>query len=443
LTTPQTVPTPGARGPLRSALARLLQLDKPAPDRSEAEIRAERDRNYRWNFAVNLLDGLFFWPSVAFISATTILPLYISKLTPSPLAVGLLAMIAQSGWFLPQLFTANAVERLARKKPVPVNLGLFLERLPMFLILFSTLFAVSAPMLALVMALAGYAWHSFGAGIVATGWQDLLARMFPVERRGRFFGTTMFVGAGAGALGAAASAWLLREFAFPLSFFYCFLIASMLTMISWSFLALAREPVEPSRTERMDTRAYMASLPELLRRDQNFRRFLIARVLMALGGMGIGFLTVAAVQRWSIPDSMAGIYTFVYLAGQTAGNLSFGLLADRKGHKLALEIGATAGALAFLLAWLAMEAAWFYAVFALAGIASAAVLVSGILVVMEFSAPEKRPTYVGIANTGAGLAGIVAPLIGAVLASVGYNLLFAVSAAFSLLAAVLLHWWVK
>jgi len=110
-------------------------------------------------------------------------------------------------------------------------------------------------------------------------------------------------------------------------------------------------------------------------------------VLMALGGMGIGFLTVAAVQRWSIPDSMAGIYTFVYLAGQTAGNLSFGLLADRKGHKLALEIGATAGALAFLLAWLAMEAAWFYAVFALAGIAAAiplcltADLPSGVVIV--------------------------------------------------------------
>ena len=42
----------------------------------------------------------------------------------------LLAVIAQSAWFLPQLFTANAVERLSRKKPVVVNLGLFLERMP-------------------------------------------------------------------------------------------------------------------------------------------------------------------------------------------------------------------------------------------------------------------------------------------------------------------------
>ena len=42
-------------------------------------------------------------------------------------------MIAQAGWFLPQLFTANLTEQLARKKPVVVNLGLFLERLPVWL----------------------------------------------------------------------------------------------------------------------------------------------------------------------------------------------------------------------------------------------------------------------------------------------------------------------
>ncbi len=165
-----------------------------------------------------------------------------------------------------------------------------------------------------------FAWHSFGAGIVATGWQDLIVRQFPVERRGRFFGLTMFLGAGGGVLGAAVTVWLLNRFASPWSFFFCFAIATVLTMISWSFLALAREPVEPGKTERITLRDYLGSSPELLRRDQNYRRFLIVRLLMALGGMGIGFLTVAAVQRWDVPDAQAGVYTFVLLAGQTTAN---------------------------------------------------------------------------------------------------------------------------
>ncbi len=433
----------GLTGAPGRALAWLLELNRPVPERTAEEIDAERDRNYRWNFGVNLLDGLFFWPSVAFISSATILPLYVSKLTPSPLALGFLAVLAQSAWFLPQLFTANAIEQLARKKPVPVNLGLILERLPIFILVVSTFFALKSPALALALFFIGYAWYGLGAGVVATGWQDLLARMFPVKRRGSFFGLVMFLGAGLGALGAGVSTWLLRAYPFALSFTYCFLIAFILTMLSWSFLALAREPVERSHTEPVSTRVYFASLPELIKRDANYRRFLIARMLMTFGAMGMGFLTVAAIQRGGTPDSQAGIYTAVLLAGQTIANLAFGMLADRKGHKLSLEIGAFAAFLGFLMAWLAQAPWWYYGAFFLLGIASGATLVSGILVVMEFSAPEKRPTYVGIANTGVGLAGIVAPLIGAGLATLGYNPLFAASALLSLFAAVLFRWWVK
>ena len=112
----------------------LLQVDQPVVQREESEIAAEVERNYRWNFAANALDGVFFLFAISFASSSTIVPLFISKLTPSPLAIGLVAMIAQGGWSLPQLFTANYVERLARKKPVVVNLGFFTERLPFLLL---------------------------------------------------------------------------------------------------------------------------------------------------------------------------------------------------------------------------------------------------------------------------------------------------------------------
>ena len=97
----------------------------------------------------------------------------------------------------------------------------------------------------------------------------------------------------------------------------------------------------------------------------------------------------------------------------------------------------------FTLAWLAPAPTWYYAVFLLLGMLSGAILVSGILIVMEFSGPERRPTYVGIANTGVGVVGVVAPLLGTVLARAGYGLLFAASAACYLATLILLHWWVR
>lgn len=197
------------------ALRRLLQLDQPVPPASDEEVERFMNRNYRWNFAVNLLDGASFWFGLSFASSSTIAPLFITRLTDSPLPVGILAVVAQGGWFLPQLFTANTVERLARKKPVVVNLGFFLERLPMLLLVLAAMFAVRDARLALIIFLLGYAWHTLGAGVVATAWQDLLARCFPVERRGRFMGITTFIGTGMGTIGAGLSAWLLATFPFP------------------------------------------------------------------------------------------------------------------------------------------------------------------------------------------------------------------------------------
>ena len=164
---------------------------------------------------------------------------------------------------------------------------------------------------------------------------------------------------------------------------------------------------------------------------------------MALAGMGTGFITVSALKRWNIPDSTAGIFTIAFLVGQTLGYITFGFLADRRGHKLALELAILASTVGFALTWLAPGPEWYYAAFILFGIGSSAIIGSAMLMVMEFCAPERRPTYIGITSTSVGVVGIVAPLIGAGLASVNYDGLFAVCVAIDAVALILMRWWVR
>ena len=73
------------------------------------------------------------------------------------------------------------------------------------------------------------------------------------------------------------------------------------------------------------------------------------------------------------------------LAGQIAGNLVFGVLADRVGHRLVLIAGAAAGVTANLMALGAPSIGAFAAVFALSGLQVAAVSISGLNVILEFS----------------------------------------------------------
>lgn len=421
----------------------FLELNRPFEPGSDAEILEEVERNYRWNFSVNLLDVTFFWFGFSFISATTIVPLYISKLSASPLPLAIAAVIAQAGWFLPQLFTANFVERLPRKMPMIVRAGFLLERLPVWLLVVSALIAVARPTLALALFLFAYAWRQLGAGLVATSWQDLIARTFLTERRGRFLGISLFAGTVAGTVAALLSGRLLDAFPFSSNFVVIFLLAAVSITLSWYFISRTREPRINRRAPRISGRRFAAELPVLLRSDHNFREFLIARSLLAFGALGTGFITVAAVDEWNIDDGMVGAFTAAQLIGQALATPGLGLLADRAGHKITLELGALAAAGAFAVAWLAPGPDWFLLVFLLLGAANGALIVSGILIVLEFGRPEKRPTYAGLANTAVGIASVAAPLVGGVLVLVGYNLLFALSAVITLVSLLLLHFRVR
>ena len=163
-------------------------------------------------------------------------------------------------------------------------------------------------------------------------------------------------------------------------------------------------------------------------------------------GLVLGWFNGFVITRFKLPPFVATLGMLSVARGLTmlwTGGFPITRLGDRFGHKLSLELGALASLAAFALAWQAPSAEWYFAVFALLGITLASIIVSGILVVMEFGEPSRRPTYVGMVNTGVGLVGLAAPLLGAGLADVDYELLFALSAVLNLAALVLMRWWVK
>ncbi len=403
------------------------------------------DRNYRWNFTFNLLDGAFFWFGMSFISTSVILPLFVSNFTSNPLIIGLIPFIATAGPFIPQLFMANRVERAPLKKFFPVTLGFFLERLPLFLLVPMTFFfATRQPGLTLALFFLLYSWHAFGAGMTIIGWQDMIAKIIPVDKRGRFLGITNFMGNGTGILGAILVQVVLQRAGFPNGYILSFGAAGVLIFLSWLFLAQTREPAVHSSKPPVSQLDYLRNLPQLLRRDRNFSMYLLSTIIFNLSSMASGFLVVYAVKTWSLPDSEASGFTIALQVGLTIANLVFGFLADHKGHKLSLEICLLLSVLTLAVAIAAPGPAWFIAVFFLRGAVLAGTFISGTSIVYEFTDPDNRPTYIGLANTIPGVAGAIAPLIGGALVGlVSYQAMFILSALIGALSWVLLRFGVK
>ena len=409
-----------------------------------ANIETQIEKDYKFNFTVNFLDGTFFWFGVSFFAYRTILPVYISRLTDSAFAIALLSMILSTGWLLPQLFTANWVERLPKKKYAVIVVGFWSERVPIIGLVLAAWLAKTSKEAALVLSLIFVAWHVIGAGAIAVGWQDMIAKIFPVEKRGKFFGITNFGGTATGILGASTVAWLLNKLEFPFSYVWAFAAGAVCIFVSWAFLALTKEPaVEPEGTPPSQ-KEYLSKLPAIIRSDHNFRRFLIAQIFMGGTNIAIGFLAVYAVQKWNLPDSRAGTFTIAMLIGQSLANLFFGWLADKKGNKIILEICVLATALSVGFAALAPEATWFYLVFFLAGISAAGFFMSGIMIVFEFCKPEIRPTYIGLNNTFNGIFAIAMPFIGGFLVRYfGYQVMFVVTFIILMIGLLLLRFWVQ
>jgi MFS family permease len=394
-------------------------------------VMDENLKNFRHNYLVNVLDGSFFWLGYSFIAPSVILPLYVSHFTSNKLIIGFVAVLSSMGYFFPQLFTSNWVENIPVKKVLPVNVGFFTERLPILLLPFSALFALSNPGLALSLMLFVFAWHSFGAGVVAVAWNSMIAKVIPVDKRGVFMGITTFGGNATGIIGASFAAIMLDRLLFPYGFMVCFALAAVAIFISWFFLAQTREEPDIITKLPVSHKAYWKDLPLVFFGDRNLQRYLFAQLFIGLGGMAWGFMAVYAVDTWSLSDGKVGTFTTALLIGQTIANVLFGLLGDRKGYKLVLILSLLFAIAGLSISLMAIHPDWMYLVFGLRGASLSGLFMAG-MIVYEFSAADKRPTYIGLNNTWLGIQQLIAPLIGGFLAqSFGYPVLFLTAVIFS------------
>ncbi|MCC7355416.1 MAG: MFS transporter [Anaerolineae bacterium] len=411
---------------------------------SDSAYDAEISKHYRRNFIVNVLDTSIGGVGFSFMSSGSILPLFVSRLTSSSLIIGLIGTLSALVW-LPQVFTARWVERLPRKKPFVAFTTLLGERLA---IVATALVVWGAHIfetrLTLILFFLAFTYHTLGAGMVITAWQELMAKIIPVRARGRFFGVSFFGMSALSLVAASAATAILARYPFPTNFAICFTVAAVCVMVSFLFFLATHEPARPDPRPPTTGREYWQNLFILLRQDANFRRYLVSQVAWAFGGMGRGFIAVYAARRFGLPDQVAGTFTAILVASQMVANLTLGELADRRGHKLTLELASLALLAAMAVAFVGESPLWFYVSFVFLGIGAGGNIVSSLSITMEFSQPESRPTYIGLANTTLGVAMLVAPLLAGWIAGwAGYPALFALSMVGGVVTFIVLHWWVR
>ena len=397
-------------------------------------------QHFRRNFTANFFDVAIFFFGDGFAAAYTILPVFVSLFTDSPILIALVPAITEAGWFMPQLFMAPYVERQSKLKSLVIKIG-SLERLSyLFLSIGALVLPRMERRIALAVILFLVIYKAFVSGLVALPWQEIVARVIPVSHRGRLYGWSMLLGKLLGVGGAALTGYFLREMPFPKNCSVTFFVGFILLAVGIGVFALTIEPERKIQApqQKMPTRR-REKIREILSRDVPFRNFVISRFLAFIGYMAMGLFAVYGIEKYQLSTDYSATFTMVLLAGSILGYAVFGVIGDRSGNKLIFAISDVLMILSLVLIAFSESLSGLYLIFALVGVAQSGAIIADMNMVLEFSHPKDRPTYIGVFKTLTGPGFLISPLIGGGMVELwGYQTMFLVSILIMAVAFVLL-----
>lgn len=378
----------------------------------------------RRNERLGIINGVCFAVSEAVSHPSLVLALLIRKLGGSLTLVGSLPVIQTVGYLLPQLLAAGYLRGQSHRLPLYRLTGIL--RIVMLALL--TLVIGFTPLLPAGIApwlvIACFAAYMFLGGITALAFQEVIAKVIPVERRGRFFGRRQLLG---GMLAFLVGALVVRRLlgdqsplAFPLNF--AALSAASTVCFAGCIIAFSRisEPPSPAVGAAMSPLAVIRSAPALLRGTPEYRWFIGARLLTNAGRIAEPFYVIFATEQLGLSDGVAGLFIALWAVSGSLSNLVWGRLTDRRGNRplilasAALMVVAPSAMLILAL----LGAPPFTAivvglilVFLCTGAAVDGSNIASVTYLMETAPEGNRSLYLGVSNTLLGIGAFI-PLVG-------------------------------
>jgi len=405
-------------------------------------------RNYpktvRRNFLLNWADGALFAFGLSLVSMVTVLPVFVKRLGGSNLLVGLIQVIWILGFNFPQIFVAGHARTLPYKKGFVLKTAI-IQRLPWFLLALFSLWIVGSvsDLFALILFFFCFTLSAVAGGLNLPGWFDLIAKITPVRIRGRLFAMRVLFGALLGVFGGWIVKYVLGYFPYPGNFAILFLGAFTIMMVSYIFLILLKETESNPSPDRQKLSHFLRRLPQIVKKEHNFRNFLIADAFLIMALMSNGFYTLQALHRMQLSDDYVGYFTIVFMTSTILWNLIIGSAGDRLGHRLNL-LGASVAALVASVLAVVAQSLWLYMlVFGAIALTQSAIQVSRMSIIAELCGEQDRSTHVSLANLVTSPFILVGLLGGWLADSFGYEVVFSISAVSAFTATMIWTFWVK
>lgn len=388
-------------------------VDRLTPDdrANDRFVAANLGRNYLAHFS----HGMFGMTGFRLIYAPTFVPAYLYMLTGSSVLVGVSQALQQAGAVLSPLLSASEIEDKKRILPNAMRNGTMMRVQLLGLALsgwfLSGLWLVLATMLFLFLL-------GYYSGAQRVSFQMLMAKVIPLQKRGRLQGYRNLAGGGiAAALSWWAGSLLIEKNVLGNGYATTFMLSFVLTSVGLTMLALfIREPDNHRPRASMRLTDRLRELPLLLA-ESNYRSFLVAQLLTTAGRIAVPFCILHAGDVMHIDGKALGLFSLAFLGADTLSNLVWGALGDRRGFRLVYIVSNIIWLGAFALMLVAKDQTGFVLGFIALGAAICGYSLSQQTLVLEFGSREDTPMRLALSTTAETSVAAVGPVIGGIIAA--------------------------
>jgi MFS family permease len=362
-----------------------------------------QERYFKRNFASGVINGIFFNLALAFISGSTILPLFVSQLTGSDVLIGLSSTLETIGWLSPQLFVAGMT--LYQKKQLPLYIKTAYVRVLAFLglVLSVFLFGAKNPSLLLPLFFFFFAVYSLAGGFSGVAFMDIVGKTIPLNKRGSFFGMRMFVGGALAALAGILVKQILEHYQFPNNFGIIFSLAFCSILLGISSLLAIKEPPLTETKSRKSLKENLLQGIEIFKQHQEFRLLYFVQIVIGAYVLGLPFYVIYAERFLKIPPELVGIFLTSQMVGFVLSNLLWGYLSNRGKNREVLLITAIMSSfpplIFFAYHFFTLPIFLYSSIFFFLGAINSGLNIGYMNYLLEISPEPERPIYVGLLHT--------------------------------------------
>ena len=365
--------------------------------RSRGRRRPSHQRDDRINYAIFFADSFGYPLAFSLISPTTIMPLLLTKLGASNLAIGMLPALASLGAFLPGLLSAAYLQKIPVKKYLLVTSGMVERAFVLSAAVGLMLWAAGRPHVAVIWILTSWTMMSLTSGFVLPAFHSMMSKCILPEQRGGMIGWSGALAGIGGVFAAQAAGAVLSRMSFPVNYSILFVAAFVILSATILPFLATREPADQTPEEPRSVGQYVRDAMGAVKSNRGYSFAISALSVMSFGLMAVSFYSTHAVRNLGAGEMEVARFAAITVGASVVSFPILGRIADRHGHKRVLLIASAGFAIAAALALASTSVNGISAVLVFASLGSTGLAVSQNVLWAEF-APSNTdvPMYTAV-----------------------------------------------